>query len=82
MLNRIFLFLIGFGLLIIGFTYIIMYLNLLAIGYSFIDYLLFIITKIECLLSIIGIILIGVSLYRKDEENDIYLWHIIKLFKK
>ena len=82
MLNRVFLFLIGFGLLIIGSTYIIMYLNLLAIGYSFIDYLLFIITKIECLLSIIGIILIGVSLYRKDEENDIYLWHIIKLFKK
>ena len=73
MLNRVFLFLIGFGLLIIGSTYIIMYLNLLAIGYSFIDYLLFIITKIECLLSIIGIILMGVSLYRKDEENDIYL---------
>lgn len=73
MLNRIFLFLIGFGLLIIGFTYIIMYLNLMAIGYSFIDYIVFIITRIECLLSLIGIILILISLYKKGDKYDLHL---------
>lgn len=73
MLNRIFLFLIGFGLLIIGFTYIIMYLNLMAIGYSFIDYIVFIIMRIECLLSLIGIILILISLYKKGDKYDLHL---------
>ena len=36
-----FLFLIGFGLSIIGFMYIILYLNYLTIGYTFLDYLNF-----------------------------------------
>ena len=41
------LFLIGFGLSIIGFIYLIMYLNYLSIGYTFIDYVEFVIKRIE-----------------------------------
>lgn len=73
MLNRILLFLIGFGLLIIGFTYMIMYLNLMAIGYSFIDYLTFIFTRLECLLSIIGIVFMLIAMYKKGDKYDLYL---------
>lgn len=65
MLSKIFLFLIGFGLTVIGSTYIIMYLNLMAMGYSLIDYLLFIITKVECLFTFIGIFIMFISTYRK-----------------
>ncbi len=73
MLNRAFVFLIGFGLLIIGFTYIIMYLNLMAIGYSFIEYLFFIATRLECLLSVIGVCFIMISLYKKGDKYDIHI---------
>lgn len=73
MLNRLVLFLIGFGLLIIGFTYMIMYLNLIVIGYSFIDYFCFIIKRIECLLSIIGFGLILLAFYGKGDKYDLYI---------
>ena len=52
------LFLIGFGMSIIGFMYIILYLNYLNIGYSFLDYLKLIITKKECFLAVMGLIII------------------------
>ena len=63
---RFFLFLIGFGFSIIGFMYIILYLNYLTIGYSFIDYLIFISKRVECYFSIIGIILITISIFKKE----------------
>ena len=54
------LFLFSFGMCVVGFTYIILYLNLLSIGYSFNDYLVFILTRFECLISIIGLIMISI----------------------
>ena len=65
--GTLFLFLIGFGLSIIGYMYIILYLNYLTIGYSFLDYLKIITTRIECLLSIIGMILIIISIFKKEK---------------
>ena len=53
MLFRIFMFLVGFGLSIIGFVYIISYLNLLYVGYNFLYYVNFIIRSIECLYATI-----------------------------
>ena len=44
----IFLFLIGFGLAIIGSMYIILYLNYLTIGYTFLEYLKLISLRFEC----------------------------------
>lgn len=63
MLTRIFIFLLGFGLTVVGCVYIISYLNLLTIGYNFNEYVNFIIRRIECLNAFLGIILILLSIY-------------------
>ena len=71
---KLFFFFIGFILSVFGFTYIIAYLNLLTFGYSFIDYLRFIFSRYECILSIVGIIMIFISTTMKGEVfYDIYL---------
>lgn len=62
MLTRVFFFLLGFGLTILGFVYIISYLNLLTLGYNFLDYVNFIIRRIECLNAIIGIIIMLITM--------------------
>ena len=62
MLMRIFFFLIGFGLTIIGFVYIISYLNLLTIGYNFLEYVNFISGRFECLSALFGIIMIFLTI--------------------
>ena len=61
MLFKIFVFLLGFGLTVIGFVYIVSYLNLLSIGYNFFDYVNFIIRRFECLNALLGIILMILS---------------------
>lgn len=74
MLSRILIFLIGFGLTVIGTIYVISYLNLLTVGYNFLDYVNFIIRRIECLYTVIGLILIFISIYFwKGEEDGIYI---------
>ena len=45
--------------------FLIIYLNLFTMGYSFLDFVKFINTRIECLLLYVGIILIIYSLERK-----------------
>ena len=55
------IFLFGFGLTVIGLSYIIIYLNLLSIGYNFFEYVNFIIRRIECLNFVFGVILMIVS---------------------
>jgi len=75
MFFRFFLFLIGFGLTTIGSVYIICYLNLFSIGYNFFEYVNFIIRRVECLNTFIGIIIMILSLTirGKDEKNELYL---------
>lgn len=63
MLIRIFFFLIGFGLTIIGSMYIISYLNLITIGYNFLEYVNFICSRVECIYALIGIILIILTIF-------------------
>lgn len=70
---RVFLFLIGFGISILGFAYIISYLNLLTMGYNFWEYVNFIIRRVECLNAIIGISLILISIYMGGKENELYI---------
>ena len=72
MIFRIFLFLIGFGLTTIGFMYIICYLNLITIGYNFLEYGKFIISRIECLNAIIGIILMILAI-TIGGKNELYI---------
>ena len=70
---RLTFFLIGFGLMVIGFTYIIAYLNLLTMGYKFKDYMQFISCRYECLFSIIGLIMTSIIIFTKGEHNDLYI---------
>lgn len=66
---RIFFFLLGFALMVIGTSYIILYLNLLTIGYNFSFYVNFITRRIECYYAIIGFIIIFLTLIIKGDEK-------------
>lgn len=74
---RFFFFLIGFGLSLIGSLYIIMYLNLTTIGYNFLDYVNFIIKRIECWNLVIGLIIIFLSI-PKEDKNELSVRYFIK----
>ena len=71
MLTRIFIFLLGYALTVIGLVYIISYLNLIAIGYNFLEYVNFIIRRIECIYALIGIVLIFISISGGKDELHI-----------
>lgn len=70
---RILFFLFGFGLSIIGFMYIIMYLNYIEIGYTAFDYLNLISKRFECILAPIGVFIISIAVFSKGGKNDIRL---------
>ena len=71
-MTKVFFFLVGFGLTVIGFVYIISYLNLLSIGYNFSYYVKFIIRRVECLNALFGIVIMILCI-RKGEKNDLYI---------
>lgn len=58
MIIKLLLFLISIFLISLSITFDIIYLNLLTMGYTFIEYVNFIIRRVECLTFIIGIILL------------------------
>lgn len=62
MIRHILLFILGILLTSISLMFVIIYLNLLKMNYSFIEYLKYILTNLECLLFIPGILLIKISL--------------------
>ena len=64
-MNRIFCFTLGFFLTVIGTIYIISYLNLLTLGYNFLEYIHFIIRRLECLYAPIGIIIMFITLIKR-----------------
>lgn len=71
---RVFFFLLGFGLMVIGFTYIITYMNLISMGYGVLDYLRFIVSKVECQFSMIGFLIVSIVIFTKgSENNDIHI---------
>ncbi|MCS0672576.1 hypothetical protein NX023_15135 [Cytobacillus firmus] len=63
MLFRAFWLLTGFGISVSGGVSVIGYLNLLTTGHTFKEYLDFIISRPECYLLPIGIIIITLSIY-------------------
>lgn len=73
MIARIFFFLLGFGLSVIGFTYMISYLNLMTMGYTFIDYLVFVSKRYECIIAIIGFLMITFAIFKGGNKIDICL---------
>ena len=78
---RILLYIIGIILTSIGLFFIIIYLNLLTIGYSFSDFVKFISRKVEVWLLLIGIICLALSLERWI-KNELPLRHNSKLERK
>ena len=72
MIKKILLCLVGIFLTSYSLMFIIVYLNLLNMDYSFIEYIKYIFTHIECLLIFLGILLIHISL-RKDKKYELYL---------
>ena len=64
---RVFFFLLGFGLMVIGCSFIILYLNLTTMGYNFFEYVNFIIRRVECYFSIIGFIIMILSITLKGD---------------
>ena len=75
-MSRIFLFLFGFGLSVIGFVYIISYMNLFALGYNFKEYAHFIVSKAECLIGPIGLLIIFLTIFiPKGDKDELHLWY-------
>lgn len=73
-MSRIFFFLLGFGLMTIGFVYLILYLNMLSAGYNFSYYVNFISRRFECYYVLIGFIILNLSIYIKgDKRYGLYL---------
>ena len=60
----ILMYITGLLLSIIGLFFIFININLLLIGYSFWQYIQFILTNIECLLFFIGILLL-ITIYER-----------------
>lgn len=73
MVARVLIFLLGYSLTLIGFIYIISYLNILEIGYNFLFYVKFICRRIECIYAIIGIVLMILSIYMPGGKNELCL---------
>lgn len=71
-MKKIFIFLVGFGLSLIGLLYVVTYLNLLTIGYNFFEYVKFIISRIECWNMVAGFILIYCSM-KEEGKYELYL---------
>jgi hypothetical protein len=64
----------------IGLSFIILYTNLFTLGYSFFDFVKFIITRFECLLFFLGIIIILFSM--KERINNVLLLRCFNKFRK
>ena len=69
MITRIILFLIGFVFMIIGFSYFIIYINLLSFGYNIYEYINYCLTRYECWLLIIGLIITSIIILRKGKKH-------------
>lgn len=71
---RIFFFLLGFSLTLIGSIYSICYLNLMTIGYNFREYGEFILRSPECTQAILGLLILTLTIFiPKGEKNELYL---------
>lgn len=67
-MSKLLFYFIGIYLVSIGIVYLIINLNLLTMGYSFIEYVKFIISNIYFYYILVGILLIYMSVLRKDKK--------------
>lgn len=67
---KVFYFLLGFLLMVIGFFYTIVYINLISFGYNIKEYFLYLITRYECWFLVLGLLIILITLFRKEKKHD------------
>ncbi|MGE5455925.1 MAG: hypothetical protein ACM3O4_02295 [Ignavibacteriales bacterium] len=70
MFLRFMAFLTGFGLTVIGCVHIISYLNLITLGYNFWEYVKFISRQLECWYSLIGLVILFLSIFIPGGNDD------------
>lgn len=68
MFFRIICFFMGILFTVTGFVNLILYLNLLSIGYSFFEYVNFIIRRIEVLSLFIGMFMLFISIFYRRKK--------------
>lgn len=73
MLSRFFLFITGFGLMTIGLSTLILYINLFTIGYNFKEYISCTIKLPQTYYLLIGFILINISTIKREKKNEKYM---------
>ena len=59
----------GFLCMVLGITYIIIYINLFTFGYTIKDYLLFILSSYECYLLPIGLLIEIIMLHKRKDKR-------------
>jgi len=64
------LFVTGFGISIVGGISTVAYLNLFATGLSLMEFFFFLLTRPECYLLPIGMILVAISIYLSGNPNQ------------
>ncbi len=67
MLKRFICYLVGCIFMTIGLSFIIVYINLLTFGFSFIEYFKYICTRYECYLFLIGLVISIITLLRRNK---------------
>lgn len=55
--------------MVIGCTYCILYINLFSFGYTIGDYFSYIITRYECLIFLVGLLITTIALFKKERKN-------------
>ena len=55
----------------VGLFFMILYLNILEMGYSFLDYVHFIFSRVECLIFLVGVLLIIMDIYKRRKKDAI-----------
>ena len=70
---RVIVFILGIYLISVSISFIIIYLNLLSLGYSLMDYINFITRRYEVLSLFLGITLVVISLNKciKNDKKEI-----------
>ncbi|WP_408010701.1 hypothetical protein ACJROX_10455 [Pseudalkalibacillus sp. A8] len=69
MIFRLFLLLLGFSFAVSGGVSLIAFLNLITTGHGFVNYFYFILTRVESILFILGLVLVWGSIYLPSLNN-------------
>ncbi len=69
MLGRFIIMFIAFLMMVFGFSYMIIYINLFSFGYNIKEYLEFLFTRYEWYLFIIGFLIEIIFFIRKDKKR-------------